>query len=147
LPEQAFLSGHLFRREWIHIELLVVVPIIVALLVVAVVPMIVGDVAVVAIPIALLEALTIMMRFHPMRAGISWTRPVSVVPLIVSGDGVPVSSYKYVAFARASWSDSDYTWRRRRSDPNTNGELSEDSARCQQRQYKQFDFHDSISFS
>ncbi len=54
--------------------------------------------AVIAIPITCEVLLPVMVRLHPMCAGIGWTRPVSVVPLVMSAYRIPVAANPHIAF-------------------------------------------------
>lgn len=69
----------------------------------AVPSMVVGHVAAIAFPVACKELLSIVMRFHPARAGVGWASPVSVVPLIMVAHGVPVAPEPNIASAGTSW--------------------------------------------
>jgi len=67
----------------VEMLLTAVVAIVVAVMVAVVVPaMVVGDLAAIAIPVALKEALAIMMRLHPACSSVSRPGPVSIVPPI-----------------------------------------------------------------
>ena len=137
-----------FRLVSIQLLVVVVVAIEVPIVVVVLVPaMVVGDVAAVSIPVTVKVALSIVMRLHPVCAGVCRAGPVSLVPLVVAAHWIPVASNPGIAFARAARLNSDNAGRRRRADPHSNGYLREDSSRCQQHQHNQFGFHDSISSS
>jgi hypothetical protein len=121
----------------------IVIPIVIRMLVPLVV---VVDVAPVAIPVAGIIALTIMVRRYPVRACIHGASPISVVPLIVVADRIPVAGYEGIALAGTSRLHPYYAIRRRGADPNSDGNLSEHRSSSQQHQYKHFSFHDSIPF-
>jgi hypothetical protein len=122
---------------------MVLVSIVVPVVVTAAVPaMVVVDPAAIAIPVACEELLSIMTRFHPARAVEGWTGPVSVVPLVVVSHGIPVAPDPRIFAARTSWLNPEYTHRRRRADSHSDGNLGEDSSRCQQHQSNQFSLHD-----
>jgi hypothetical protein len=115
--------------------LVIMVPVEVPIVVMIPVPaMVVRGVAVIAIPIAFKEALSIMMRFHPTRAGVGRTGPISLVPLIVAAYRVPVARYPGIIGPGTSWLNPKDTGRRRRADSYSDGNLSEDSSRCQEHQ-------------
>jgi hypothetical protein len=109
------------------------IPVVVTI---AIPAMIVGSSAVVAVPVALEVALAIVTRFHPSCTGVGRTGPVSVVPSVVVACRVPVASYPEIVIARTLGLNSHYTDRRGRADCHTDGDLSEDSSRSQQRQNK-----------
>ena len=122
------------------------VAIVVAIVIAVPVPaMVVGNVAMVAIPVAIEVTLSVMMWFHPVRAAVCRTSPISVVPLVVAAHGVPIPADPGIAFARAAWLHPDHTNRRWRSDSNPDGDLRKHSSGREQRQYHQFCFHDSKS--
>ena len=117
------------------------IPIVITVVVPAVV---VGQLAALPFPIAGKILLAIMMRFHPTRAGIRRTGPISVVPFVVVAHRVPIAAYPGIICARTSWlhSENPHWWRG--ADSHSDGELSESRPGCQQCQYGQFGFHDSI---
>jgi hypothetical protein len=121
----------------------VVVAIIVSVVVTTAVPaMVVAELAAIAIPVAFIEALAIVTRRHPVYARVSWTGPVSLVPLIVVAHRVPVARYPGIAGAGTSRLHSQYTDRWRRADSHSDGKLGESCSRGQQRHhYNQFGFH------
>jgi hypothetical protein len=106
--------------------LVAVVPIIVPIAVMVAVPaMVVGDSASITIPIALKVAGSIVVRFHPVGAGVHGPCPVAAVPLIAVVHGEPISIDPRVADAGTARLNSDYARPRRRSDPHSDGNLSE----------------------
>lgn len=93
-----------------HPLVAVVVAIEVTVMVAAPVPaMVVRDLAALAFPVTLKEAPVIMMRRYPACAGVRWTRPVSVVPLIVPAHWVPVARYPRIAGAGTASLSPNYT--------------------------------------
>jgi hypothetical protein len=96
---------------------------------------VVADLAAVAIPVAGIVALSIMTRFHPARAAVRWTSPVSIVPLIVAAHRVPIARYPGIAFTRTSRLNPNDAHRWRRANSHSDGKLSEDRSCCHQRQY------------
>jgi hypothetical protein len=132
----------------------IVVPVVV-LVVVVVVPivalvfiplMVVVDSAMIAIPVSIKILLAIMMRGHPDGAAVGGTGPVTLVPLVAVAHRVLVAGYPNIPFAGTSWLHPHYTVWRWRSDPDSDGKLSEDSPRGQQHQYKHFNLHDLTPF-
>jgi hypothetical protein len=110
--------------------LVAVVAIIVSITVMVLVPaMVVLHSSVIAIPVAIEEARSIVVRFHPVSAGVHWTRPVSVVPPIAVVHGIVVTIDPRVASARTARLNPDYTRRRRRSNPHSDGNLCEEGSR------------------
>ena len=135
-------------RVFLKVLLVVVVAIVVAVVVAVAVPaMVVRDLAPIAIPVAFIEAFSIMTRLNPARASVRWTGPVSVVPLIVVADRIPVARYPGIAGAGTSWLNPEHTYLWRRADSHSDGELREDGPRSRQHQHNQFSFHDFTSFS
>jgi hypothetical protein len=57
--------------------------------------------AAISVPIAIKIALTIMARGHPPPARISRPGPVSVMPLIVVSNWIPVAVHPYILRCRA----------------------------------------------
>jgi hypothetical protein len=106
--------------------LVAVVAIVVPVTVMVAVPaMVVGDAASIAIPIALKIAGSIVVRFHPASAGVHGTCPIAAVPPIAVVHGVPIAIDPRVADARTTRLNPDYARRRRRSNPHSQGNLSE----------------------
>jgi hypothetical protein len=81
--------------------LMIVVVIEIPVVAVTVAAVVVADLAMIAIPISCIIALPIMTGFYPARAGVHWTSPVSVVPLVVVSHRVPVAGYPRIAIAGA----------------------------------------------
>src|SRR5258708_40109585 len=91
--------------------------------------MVVGDMAAIAIPVAFKVTLSVVMRFHPMGAGVHRTGPVSFVPLIAGAHRIPVAPYPRIAGAGTLRLYPYYTGRRRRADSYSGGNLSQDGSR------------------
>src|SRR5260370_33862460 len=108
--------------------------------------MVVGDMAAIAIPVAFKVTLSVVMRFHPMGAGVHRTGPVSFAPLISGAHRIPVAPYPRIAGAGTLRLYPYYTGRGRRADSSSDGNLREDSSRLQPHQYSHFTFHDSVLF-
>lgn len=74
--------------------------------------------AMIAVPITGEELVAIMPRCHPMGARIGRSCPVSFVPLVVSGYGIPVAVYPEVIRSGCNRSDSHDArgWRRSNRD-------------------------------
>src|SRR5689334_7282001 len=123
----------------ILLVIVVVIPIVAA---VAIPTMVVGHLAVTAIPVAFIEALPIMTRFHPAGSCVCRPSPVSVVPLIVFAHRIPVARDPRIAGARSSRLNSNGAHRWRRPDSHPDGQLREGGSRRQHSQCNQFDLHD-----
>jgi len=100
--------------------------IVVAVVVILAVPvMVVADLAVIAFPVSLIELLAIVTRSNPMRSRVSWTCPVSCVPLVVAAYRIPVAVDPGVTGARAARLNSLDPHRWRRADSHADGNLCE----------------------
>jgi hypothetical protein len=108
--------------------------------------MVVLDLAVITIPVAFMEAFSIMPGFYPACAVVRWTRPVSIVPFIVVAHRVPVASDPGIVRPGASGLNPEYTYRWRRADSHANGKLSENRSSREQHQNHQFSLHDLTPF-
>ena len=76
--------------------------------------------AVFPFPIAIEEAFTIVVRAHPMGAGVWWARPISVVPSVFTAYRVPVAIHPRVVRARCNGPDANYSRWWWRSNANSN---------------------------
>lgn len=108
----------------------IVVTIEVAVMVAAFIPfMTMLHLAVVSFPIAIVEALSIMVRRHPTGAGVGWAGPVTFVPLVTGTHWVPITADPRVIGSRASRLKPKYPWWWRRADSYSDRQLREDSSR------------------
>lgn len=112
-------------------RLLTIVVVFEVAVVVTITVVVVTYLTVLAIPITCEVLLPIMVGLHPMCAGIGWTRPVSVVPLVMPAYGIPVAANPRVAFARASRLNMDDAYWRWRPDSDSHRKLREQSSPCQ----------------
>ena len=109
----------------------------VAVAVVSMIPaMIVAHMTAVAVPVAFKVALAVMMRLYPTRTGVRGTRPVALMPRVAVVDRIPVTGYPSIVGARTAGLNSQDADRRRRTNPDSDRDLSESRARCQQKQSK-----------
>jgi hypothetical protein len=112
--------------------------------VVAVPSMVVFPPAGIAIPIAIEEALPVMMRRHPPRARISRASPVSRMPPIAVSDYILITVHPDI-FGAGTWRPNpNHPRRRRRADSDSDGNLGEREASNQEHQDKQFLFQGHI---
>ncbi len=91
-----------------------------------------------AIPIACVEAFTIVAGTYPACALIRRTAPVSRVPFIVTTDGIPVSIDPDEAGAGCRGSHGNHPGRRGRANSDPNRNLAEHVSRGQKHYDKQF---------
>jgi len=103
--------------------------------------MIVGTPAVITFPIAFKEALSIVVRRHPVCAGIWWTGPITVMPFVMLPHGIPVALHPKKTGARGWWPDTNDAWGRRRPNGHSNGYLGENGSSSEKCQREQFLFH------
>ena len=102
---------------------------------------IVFDAAVLAIPVSGEELTAVMAGSYPTRPGIRRTRPVSVVPLIVSAHRIPVAIYPEEIRPRCVGSHSHDARGWRRSDSDAQRDLRVERSPGQKQQCEQFVFH------
>jgi len=103
--------------------------------------MIVGTPAVTTFPIAFKEALSIVVRRHPMSPTIRRTGPITVMPLVVPSHWIPVALHPKKTGARGWWPDTNDAWGRRRPNGHSNGYLAEETSSRKKCQCEQFLFH------
>jgi hypothetical protein len=104
VPSVLFVSGLLPFLVAVAAEIAIVI---------AVPPVIVLDSAAITLPIALKEAFPVVTRPDPVGAGVGWPSPVSVMPLVVVSDGVPVAIDPKVIRPRGAWPSVNDARRRR----------------------------------
>lgn len=95
--------------------------------------MIVVEPAVITIPVTVEEALSIVTRTHPARAGIGRPGPVAVMPSVVWPGRIPVTIDPDVVGPGTRGQDANDARRRRRSNPDPDRYLSEDRSCGEQR--------------
>src|SRR5258708_37120859 len=88
--------------------------------------MVVGDMAAIAIPVAFKVTLSVVMRFHPMGAGVHRTDPVSFVPLIAAAHRIPVAPYPRIAGAGTLRLSPSSTGRWQCAGSSSHGHMSHD---------------------
>jgi hypothetical protein len=110
------------------------VPVAVAVIFMFVVPAIITDTFLVpfmivieaatgTIPVTLVEATAFVARANPMSPGIGGLRPITFMPAVVPGDGIPVTANPHEIRARLRGHNGDDTRRRRRADHDSNRDL------------------------
>jgi hypothetical protein len=108
---------------------------------VAVPAMVVFEAASVALPVALKEPLSIMAWRYPACTAIRRTSPISGMPSVAISHWVPVPFHPSES---RTWSRG---WgyinprRRRRADPNSDGDLAEQASSGEEHQSEQVSFH------
>ena len=97
----------------------VVVAVEVAAAMVAIPMVVMLATAAIAFPVSLEEALAVMMRPHPMRAGIRRTGPVAIMPFVTVCDRIPIALYPDEVGAAMMWNGVNQArgWRRPDFDP------------------------------
>jgi hypothetical protein len=86
---------------------------------------VVFDAAVVPFPIAFEEPLSVVMRAYPSSALVGRPSPIASMPCIVPVYRIPVAFYPDEVGAWAVWADSHDARRRRGTDSDSDGNLSE----------------------
>src|SRR5690349_5720815 len=84
------------------------------------------------IPEAAVVAATFMAGSDPARPGIRWTAPVTFMPAIVSGNGIPVTADPDIVGSRLGGHDDDRAQRRWRANLDADRYLSFRGNACQQ---------------
>ena len=79
-----------------------------------------------AFPVTFVEALTIVVGYHPRGTRIRWAGPVTVVPLVMMANRVPIPLHPDKARSRSHRSDRDDSRRRGRPNGDSHGYLSEE---------------------
>ena len=78
----------------------------------------------VPLPVTLVISFSIMMRRHPPCAVVGWSSPITVVPLVMPSDRIPITVYPYVLRAWSWRLNTDHTGWRRRANLDSNRDLS-----------------------
>jgi hypothetical protein len=90
---------------------------------VAVPPMVMCPAAAAPFPVALEEALTVMMRPDPDRSDVRWAGPIARVPLVMVSHWIPVTRHPSPFWAGRGRLHRDQPWGRRRSNSHANGDV------------------------
>src|SRR6516165_4254067 len=80
--------------------------------------------AVLTLPVASVVLSALVMRSLPIGALIWCARPVTLMPSPVVSNRVPIAINPLVARSWAGRHKTNYRWRRRRTDPDTKGNLT-----------------------
>jgi hypothetical protein len=124
--------------ELVPVPMAVVVVVVVVAIVpapaIAVPVVIVLEAPAVAFPVPLEESTAIMMRHDPARSRIWRPGPISVVPLVVMADRIPVALDPDVLGGGTRGQNADYTGWWRRADLYSNRYLSAQRSRGQEKQ-------------
>jgi hypothetical protein len=108
---------------------------------VAIPTMIVGKPPSLAFPITFVEPSAIVVGDHPNCARIWWAGPVTVMPLPMMADRIPIAFHPNEARSGSDWPDSYDTRRRRGADFDANGYLSEEDSSDQEQEREQLLCH------
>jgi len=100
-----------------------------------------------AVPVAREEALPVVMRPNPTRAGVRRAAPISSVPLIVTSDGIPVTFNPNEIGTGPGGLDSNNARRWRRPDADADLYLAKNTRSREQYQGKQFCLHGYQDFN
>src|SRR5579872_2933704 len=95
----------------------------------------------IAIPVSGKKAAAFVVRANPYGAGVGSTSPVSLVPFIASAHRIPVAVDPGEIGPWCRWPDCYHPGWRRRTDSNSNCNLTESSDSGQKKQRKKFVFH------
>jgi len=87
--------------------------------------------AAIAFPVTVIESLAVVTGTNPMSTAIWWPRPISVMPLVMVPDGVPVAIYPKELRTRGDRPNPNRSGGRRRADSNSDRNLAEDYSACQ----------------
>jgi hypothetical protein len=99
---------------------------------VAVPTMVMCPAAALPFPVALEEALTVMMRRDPDRADVRWTGPIARVPLVMVSHWIPVTRHPSPFWAGRGRLHHDHPRGRRRANSHANGDVGGESCTADQ---------------
>jgi len=120
--------GHKRREDQpVLLAVVVVVVLVSAVVPVASVPVpfvIVINTAAISVPVSYIKLLSIVVRFDPSSPLIRRSCPISVMPLIVISDWIPITVYIRVTGTRAPRHNANHTRTRRRTNSNAERDLS-----------------------
>ena len=85
-----------------------------------------------AFPVTFVEALTIVVGHHPRGTRIRWAGPVTVMPLVMMADWIPIAFQPDKAWAGSEGPDRYDTRGRGRPNGDSHGYLSEQDSSHQQ---------------
>ena len=98
--------------------MMVVIAIEVAAAMVAIPMVVVPAAAAIAFPVSWEEPLSVVVRSHPMRAGIRRTAPVASMPFVMVSHRIPIALDPGEVGTGTAWHGVTHAWRRRpNSDP------------------------------
>lgn len=86
-----------------------------------------------AVPIAGIETAAVVARRNPAGASVRRTAPITFVPAVVAGHGIPIAADPHEIRCGLRGHDNDGTRRGRRADLDPNGNLSFRGRACQQK--------------
>jgi hypothetical protein len=113
---------------------------VVANLAILVPMMVVVKTAARTVPIASVKAAAFMAGSDPTSASVGRTAPITFVPAVVSGDGIPIAADPHEIRCRLRRHDDNGARRRRRPDLNANRNLRFCGNGCQQERRKRGSF-------
>jgi len=94
-----------------------------------------------AFPVTFVEALTIVMGHHPRCTRIRLAGPVTVMPLVMMADWIPIPFHPDKAWSGSEWPDRYDTKGRGRPNGDSHGYLSEEDSSHQQQEREQLLSH------
>jgi hypothetical protein len=90
-----------------------------------------------AFPVTFVEALIIVVGHHPRCTRIRWPGPITVMPLVMMADWIPIPFHPDKAWSGSEWPDGYDTRGRGRTNGDTHGYLSEEDTSHQQQEREQ----------
>ena len=120
----------------------VVIAVEVAAAMVAIPIVVVPAAAAIAFPVSLEEALSVVMRPHPMRSGIRRTGPVASMPFVMVSHWIPIALYPDEVGTGTAGHGVNHTWGWRRPNSDPYGYVCCEDRTCQQHQDNQIYSHE-----
>jgi hypothetical protein len=106
--------------------------------------MIVSQAPALAFPVTVVEAAAVMVGYHPQSARVRWAGPVSVVPLPMVADRIPIAFHPNEAGSGCERPDRHDTRGRRGTDFDANRYLSEENSAEQEQEHQELLFHRGV---
>jgi hypothetical protein len=105
-------------------------------------PMVVLNAAPITLPVAVIITLSIVARRYPVVSAVGGPAPISVMPPVMTTDGVPISVDPNITGTRSYWPNSNHARWRWWADPDSKVYFSRNcQSSSQKRQGKDFFYH------
>ena len=97
------------------------------------------------LPVPFVELTAIVTGSDPGGTGIRQPGPIAIVPFVMPAGRIPITIYPIETRTRGDWPNADDAWRRRRSDRDSDGDLTVKCAAGQEHEREQFLFHTGLN--